>query len=116
MVGRFVEIPFLTVNFHDVGTLETTKYIDRGGIFKLISTYNNGNVYGVCLLMLLPFYNSVEPSKLKRMIVKLSLLLTLSRTVWFGLFFAEILTYLYVYRITFKTWIKLPWFYSPIQR
>ncbi|MDN3504655.1 MAG: hypothetical protein P0S95_03665 [Rhabdochlamydiaceae bacterium] len=108
LIGEFIEIPFLTVNFHDVGTLETTKYIDRGGIFKLISTYNNGNVYGICLLILLPFYNLIESSKIKRIIVKTSLLLTLSRTVWYGLIFTEILTYLYVYRITLKTWVKLP--------
>ncbi len=47
--GKFLEIPFLTVNYHDLHLLETEKCIDRGGYFKLISTYNNGNLYGICL-------------------------------------------------------------------
>ena len=53
-VGKFIEIPFLTVNAGDYGTLESTKHINRGGYLKLISTYNNGNVYGVATLILLP--------------------------------------------------------------
>ena len=93
--GSFLEIPFLTVNYGDVGELED-KHINRGGIFKLISTYNNGNIYGVCILMLLPLYELLEVSKLKRILVKTSLILTLSRTVWLGVVIYEILKFFYI--------------------
>ncbi len=84
LTGKFLEIPFLTVNYHDVNTLETTKCIDRGRFFKLISTYNNGNLFGVCLLMLYPLFHKLEKSPLKKIVVILSLIMTLSRTVWIG--------------------------------
>lgn len=93
LIGSFIEIPFLTVNYHDVNELEYGKCIDRGGVFKLISTYNNGNLYGVCVLMLLPLYNSLESSIWKKWIVKSSLILTLSRTIWIGLVAYELLMY-----------------------
>lgn len=86
---QFIEIPFLTINYHDKTFLETTKFNDRGSLFKLISTYNNGNIYGICMLMLLPLYKLLEKSFLKRSLVKFSLLLTLSRTVWIGLIISE---------------------------
>lgn len=89
MFGEFIEIPYLTVNYDDIGTLED-KHIDRGGVFKLISTYNNGNIYGVCTLMLLPLYCMIEKNKILKLIVKISLILTLSRTVWIGLILYEI--------------------------
>ncbi len=88
---HFFTIPYLTINAADSGLLETAKCIDRGGFFKLISTYNNGNLYGICLLLFLPLYNFVEKSTLKKTIVKTSFIFTLSRTVWIGLFFAELL-------------------------
>lgn len=100
--GRFIEIPYLTVNAGDVGGLED-KYIDRGGVFKLISTYNNGNIYGVSILILLPLYAWLERSTLKISIVKLSLLLTLSRTVWAGLIVYELIQRLYLRRVTLRT-------------
>lgn len=97
--GSFIEIPYLTVNAGDVGGLEN-KYIDRGGIFKLISTYNNGNIYGVSILLLLPLYGWLERRKSCQAIVKGSLLLTLSRTVWVGLILYEVLQRVYVKRIS----------------
>jgi hypothetical protein len=90
ITGDFIEIPYLTVNAQDVGALEG-KYIDRGGVYKLISTYNNGNIYGVCILMLLPLYNLIEHTRWKSSIVQVSLILTLSRTVWIGLLLYHIL-------------------------
>jgi hypothetical protein len=90
-LGKFVEIPFLTVNFHDFGELES-KHINRGAVFKLISTYNNGNIYGVCLLMFLPLYLFLERMKWRKIIVILSLILSLSRTVWIGLLFSQIVS------------------------
>jgi hypothetical protein len=92
-VGKFLEIPFLTVNYHDFQELEETKCIDRGGIFKLISTYNNGNLYGICILMLMPLYCFYEKNPLKKLIVKSSLVLTLSRTIWLGVFLLEIMNF-----------------------
>lgn len=91
--GSFIEIPFLTVNYHDINLLENEKCIDRGGVFKLISTYNNGNLYGVCILMLLPLYHMLESNIWKKWIVKSSLVLTLSRTIWIGLVVYELLMY-----------------------
>ena len=99
--GSFVEVPYLTVNAGDVGTLED-KYIDRGGVFKLISTYNNGNLYGISILMLLPLYAALEPSFLRNGVVKASLVLTLSRTVWAGLIFYELVSRVYVRRISLR--------------
>ena len=85
IMGKFIEIPYLTVNAGDYGLLETYKHINRGGYLKLISTYNNGNLYGVATLILLPLYLLLEPSAWKRNVVRLALALTLSRTVWAGL-------------------------------
>lgn len=90
--GNFFEIPFLTVNYHDYHELESTKCIDRGGVYKLISTYNNGNLYGICILMILPLYEHFENRRLKKMIVKTSLIFTLSRTIWLGLILSQFLS------------------------
>jgi hypothetical protein len=100
--GYFIEIPFLTVNLADFGQLEE-KYIDRGGVFKLISTYNNGNLYGICLLLLLPLYQCVERNRVASGAVKFSLLLTLSRTVWAGLLVYELIHRLWLRRIGLRT-------------
>jgi len=102
--GYFFEIPFLTVNYGDWGALEQ-KPIYRGGVFgafKLISTYNNGNIYGVCILMLLPLYEWLENSSIKILLVKLSLILTLSRTVWFGLILYEAISSIYIKKTTVR--------------
>jgi hypothetical protein len=95
MTGKIIEIPFLTTNYHDYGKIGT-KCNDRGWIFKLISTYNNGNIYGICLLMIFPLYEFLETSKWKKLTVVLSLILSLSRTVWVGLIFSQILTTIFV--------------------
>jgi hypothetical protein len=91
LTGSFVEIPYLTVNIDDYGNLEYTKHINRGLFFKLISTYNNGNLYGVATLILLPLYELLEKARWRRIAIKLALLLTLSRTVWAGLVVAEMM-------------------------
>jgi hypothetical protein len=89
ITGHFIEIPYLTVNVDDFGDLEYSKHITRGLFFKLISTYNNGNLYGVATLILLPLYDLLEKTRWRRIVIKLALLLTLSRTVWAGLVVAE---------------------------
>ncbi len=104
--GEFIEIPLVTVNMGDVGELEN-KHINRGGIFKLISTYNNGNLYGICMLMLLPLYQQFEKKTHKKGIVKLALLLTLSRTVWIGLIMFEFLNFVFIKRKTIKSYIGI---------
>ena len=91
LTGHYIEIPYLTVNADDYGQIETTKHIDRGLFFKLISTYNNGNLYGVDTLIFLPLYELLEPVRWRRLAVKAALLLTLSRTVWVGIVFYELL-------------------------
>jgi hypothetical protein len=83
--GSFLEIPYLTVNADDAGMLESTKHIDRGGIFKLISTYNNGNLFGASMLLLLPLYIWMERSRVFIGIFIAAMILTLSRSVWLGL-------------------------------
>lgn len=96
---NWIEIPYLTVNAADYHKLDD-KYIDRGGgIFKLISTFNNGNIYGISMLLLLPLYDLVEKSKIFKFIVKSSLIFTLSRTVWIGLFLYEFFFKAYIFNI-----------------
>ncbi len=99
--GEFIEIPLLTVNLGDVGEIEN-KHINRGGIFKLISTYNNGNLYGVSMVMLLPFYDYFEKKTYRKLLLKIALLLTLSRTVWVGLIMFEALNFIFIKKKTVK--------------
>jgi hypothetical protein len=90
--GNYIEIPYVTINVADLGTLEE-KYNIRGSLSKLISTYNNGNIFGVSILMLFPIFHKRNTSHIKLSIVILALLLTLSRTVWLGLLFYFMLLY-----------------------
>lgn len=91
--GYFLEIPYITINADDVGELARSKFNQRGSIAKLISTYNNGNIFGVCTLMLFPVFYKKTTSKFKIFIVILALTLTLSRTVWIGLIFFFLIIY-----------------------
>jgi hypothetical protein len=81
--GHWIEIPLLTVNIGDVGSLDD-KNINRGGIFKLISTYNNGNIFGVTMCVLGPLYLRLEERRVLRILFYTALVMTLSRTVWAG--------------------------------
>jgi len=90
ITGHFIEIPYLTVNAADYGDLEYTKHIARGLFLKLISTYNNGNIYGVAMLILLPLYELLEKVRWRVWVLKFALVLTLSRTVWAGLVFVQL--------------------------
>ncbi|NGX48625.1 MAG: hypothetical protein K940chlam5_00213 [Candidatus Anoxychlamydiales bacterium] len=105
--GYLLEIPLLTVNWHEKGLLETIKCINHRGFFlKLISTYNNGNIYGICLLMVLPLYKYLEKSIVKKSIVKLSIILTLSRTVWIGYILADFFFNFFIIKNKKKSLIK----------
>jgi hypothetical protein len=91
-----IEITGLTEPFGSEISFEE-KYNDRGGIFKLASTYGNGNIYAICILMLLPLYENIENRKWFIYLCKLSVVLTLSRTAWLGLFAYETLK-IFLYR------------------
>lgn len=87
---QFIEIPYITVNGDEVG--ETlSKNNMRSGVMKLVSTYNNGNIFGVCMVMLSPVYFLVEKKRAWVAAFVLAVLLSLSRTAWFGLMAAFIL-------------------------
>jgi hypothetical protein len=90
LTGKFIEIPYFTVNAADFGEIERTKHIARGLFLKLISTYNNGNLYGVCMLILLPLYTLLEPKRWRRATLQVALFLTLSRAVWAGMIANEL--------------------------
>ena len=92
LTGHLIEVPLLTVNLADYGQIELTKHNARGAFIKLISTYNNGNVYGVATLILLPLYSVLETKRWRRLTVRLALLMTLSRTVWAGLVIEQLLS------------------------
>lgn len=92
LTGKLFEVPYLTVNADDYGLIASTKNIARGAFLKLISTYNNGNVYGVATLILLPMYNVFEKKAWRRNVMKFALILTLSRTVWAGLLCEQLLS------------------------
>jgi hypothetical protein len=85
------EIPFLTVNGADENAL-LGKNNSRGELQKMASTYNNGNIFGICLLMLLPVYCVLEKRVWRQYFLKLALFLTLSRSVWVALVVSEVLT------------------------
>lgn len=92
LAHRDIEVPYLTVNASDYGTIQSGKSNARGFFLKLISTYNNGNIYGVATLLLFPLYARLETARWRRNTVRLALLLTLSRTVWVGLVINELLS------------------------
>jgi len=85
LTGSWIEIPYLTVNVADAGQLDD-KFINRGGIFKLISTYNNGNIFGVSLAIMAPLYLRLETRRILKWAMYAALFLTLSRTVWIAAF------------------------------
>ena len=103
---QMIGIPFLTFTGKDFDI--STKYIDRGGVIKLISTYNNGNIFGVNVVMWsgLVLYGSPKSRRLiskffmttLNLLVKAALLLTLSRTVWITMIFSEVFLRFFVFR------------------
>jgi hypothetical protein len=95
---KMIGIPFLTFTGSEFDV--STKFIDRGNAIKLISTYNNGNIFGVnlliwCNLVLYGFPVVVKKSRkwfflCLGVFVRAVLLLTLSRTVWIVMVFNEV--------------------------
>jgi len=64
------------VNLDDIGTLDSKYNSRQGGLSKLISTYNNGNQYGVATLLLLPLFDAFEHSRFRKLVVRAALVLT----------------------------------------
>lgn len=81
---KVFDIAYLTVNVADYGNT-FSKNNRRGMFMKLISTYNNGNIYGACMLMLAPLYMVMERVRVWKMLYIVAIVLTISRTAWFGL-------------------------------
>lgn len=88
--GIDFEIPYLTINAKDSGLMGWKHNGRSNGFFKLISTYNNGNIFGVCMLFLLPF---TKKHKWHKLLLKSAIILSLSRTVWAGLIIYELISY-----------------------
>lgn len=91
--GGFFQIPYLTVNAADAGNLADKPIMRAGGIAKLISTYNNGNIYGACLPLILPVYLLFERNPVFIGAVWASQFLTISRTAWAGGLFLVFILY-----------------------
>ncbi len=82
--GSAIEVPYITVNSDDVGRI-WEKHNQRTNLVKLVSTYNNGNIFGICMLILGPLFWALKPARAMRLIYVAALFLTLSRTVWAGM-------------------------------
>jgi hypothetical protein len=84
LIHSFLEVPYLTVNGADVGTIYE-KNNRRGALMKLVSTYNNGNLFGICMVLLAPIYVLFEKSRVWLALFIIAAICTLSRTVWFAM-------------------------------
>lgn len=105
LFGRYLEIPYITVNIDDVGTL-AMKHNDRGVVDKFFSTYNNGNIYGICMCTVMPIYLLMEKRFTFRALFVLTLLLTTSRSTYFGAIVA-IAGLAWARGVSFKTILSL---------
>ncbi|MGI4853672.1 MAG: hypothetical protein ACRYF4_06460 [Janthinobacterium lividum] len=92
ITGSWIQIPYLTVNGDDAGDFSSTKNIARGAFFKLVSTYNNGNIYGAATLIIFRMYTEATGRKWQRWVIWIALFLTLSRTIWAGMLFDVLLS------------------------
>lgn len=86
---RFLGVPFVTITGANPASV-ALKNINRGGVYKLVSTYNNGNIFGVNLLMWFPLVAFLGRSRWSSWLVRAALALTISRTVWIGWLAAEV--------------------------
>lgn len=84
----FIGIPYVTVTGGDLASV-ALKNINRGGVLKLVSTYNNGNIFGVSMLIWFPLVALSKWAGWSGWVTRLALLLTISRTAWIGWLVAE---------------------------
>lgn len=84
--GKILGVPFVTTTGADISQVAARHNL-RGPVIKMFSTYNNGNILGINLLMWGPIaaFASVPCAIGFRSIC----VLTLSRSVWVGLFAFE---------------------------
>jgi hypothetical protein len=92
LTGKLLEITFLTISGAQTGLIEDKDNLRGGLVMKLVSTYNNGNIYGAATILLLPIFDCIESKRVHKMILRAALLLTLSRTAWFGILLDQALT------------------------
>ncbi|KAA1258798.1 hypothetical protein LF1_13210 [Rubripirellula obstinata] len=86
--GTVLGIPFITTTGSDITTVATRHNL-RGPVIKMFSTYNNGNILGINLLMWGPLVaiGSFRGSMAYRSLC----VATLSRSVWAGLVLLELI-------------------------
>lgn len=88
----FLGIPWVTVTGGNPAIV-ASKNINRGSVLKLVSTYNNGNIFGVNMLLWLPLaLLGYRARSWIAIALRAALLLSLSRTVWIGWLFSEFAT------------------------
>ena len=86
----FFAVPYLTISGSDVTVLGEKNNIRGPGLSKLISTYNNGNIFGLCMIMMLPFYDFFERKGLWKFFFRIAIFLTFSRTIWIVILFYDL--------------------------
>ena len=82
LMGKAIGVPFLTTTGSDI-QLVAERHNMRGSVIKMYSTYNNGNILGVNLLLWGALVAST--SKFSAFQFRSLCILTLSRSVWLGL-------------------------------
>ena len=82
VTGKLIGIPYLTTTGNNI-SLVAERHNLRGSIIKMFSTYNNGNILGINLLL----WGALAASASKSSAFQFRSLcvLTLSRSVWLGL-------------------------------
>ena len=92
-----VDIPGITVNYSDYKDMGQEWYMKKSNgtteeTLKMVSTYQNGNLYGIGLLIMYPMlfnYYCMEKNTKKKIIslvlFMVSIFICLSRAAWFGL-------------------------------
>lgn len=109
-------IPGITVNLSDYKEWGAQWYLQKangyGNGSKIVSTYQNGNVFGVSLIVLSSFSyaylrkeKSLKIQILFLMLVSVIGLLTLSRSIWFGLAIMLFIVYIKTPARTFDGFI-----------
>lgn len=102
-------IPGITVNYSDYKESPLwylQKANGQGDASKMVSTYQNGNIFGVNLLLLFPIvFETTKKSKIKFIFMILFLvvgMLTLSRSVWFGIAIYVLIKFIFNGNLKFK--------------
>lgn len=97
-------LPGVTVNYSDWQASPMFWYMDKNNVvgnwIKLISTYQNGNLFGVNLLLIFPFAFIRIGTKWKPLAVALFTLVgffSLSRSVWMGMVLMGLISFLCIH-------------------